>query len=100
MAGHLTLDPVANLALEVLVRLARPKRVWLFGSRARGENDASSDYDFALEGSELLPEDRWRLSEALESLRTLRHFDVVWLELASALLKEEISQEGICLYER
>jgi uncharacterized protein len=93
-------DPVANQALALLVGLARPKRVWLFGSRARGENDASSDYDFALESSELPPEDRWKLSEALGALPTLRRFDVVWLELASTLLKEEISHEGICLYER
>ena len=93
-------DPLANQALAVLVELARPKRVWLFGSRARGENDTASDYDFALEGSELPPHDHWKLSEALGALPTLHRFDVVWLELASALLKEEISHEGICLYER
>jgi uncharacterized protein len=102
MAKRMTLesDPVANQALALLVELARPKRVWLFGSRARGENEASSDYDFAIEGCELPLQDSWRLSEALGALPTLRRFDVVWLELASTLMREEISREGICLYER
>ena len=90
-------DPLASEAVRILVQLAQPKRVWLFGSRARGEHKVSSDYDFALENSQL---DRWNFSEALESLPTLRNFDVVWLEFASDLLKEEVAREGICLYER
>ena len=102
MPGNVALesDPLASEAVKILVRLAQPKRVWLFGSRARGEHKVSSDYDFALESSQLPVQDRWKISEALESLPTLRNFDVVWLEFASDLLKEEVAREGICLFER
>ena len=93
-------DPVASEAVKVLVELARPTRVWLFGSRARGEHNGRSDYDFALENSQLPMQDGWKISEALESLPTLRRFDVVWLEFASDLLREEVVREGICVYER
>ena len=86
-------DPLASEAVRILVQLAQPKRVWLFGSRARGEHKVSSDYDLPMQ-------DRWKISEALESLPTLRNFDVIWLEFASDLLKEEVAREGICLYER
>ena len=92
-------DPVACEAVRVLVELARPTRIWLFGSRARGEHNMRSDYDFALENSQLPIQDRWKISQALESLPTLRRFDVVWLEFASDVLKEEVATEGICLYE-
>lgn len=94
------LDSIGKQAAELLIQLARPRKLWLFGSRARNEGFAWSDYDFALEGPSLESPDRWRISEALEQLRTLRQFDVVWLDMASDALRDEVSKEGICLYER
>jgi hypothetical protein len=59
-----------------------------------------SDYDFALEDLVLGSGERWKVTEALEMLPTLRQFDVVWLDTASKFLREQVSKEGICLYER
>ena len=93
-------DSIREKALETLIQLAKPKRIWLFGSRARQDSSSGSDYDFALEGPALSEGDRWRIHEALEALPTLRSFDIVWLEAASDTLKERILSEGVCLYER
>jgi predicted nucleotidyltransferase len=41
-------DPVLAEIVERLVRDFRPKRVFLFGSRARGDAGESSDYDILL----------------------------------------------------
>lgn len=93
-------DPVGKRAVELLIQLAQPRKLWLFGSRARNEHAAGSDYDFALEDPLLKPEDRWKVMEALEDLPTLRQFDVVWLSTASDVLKQSILSDGVCLYER
>jgi predicted nucleotidyltransferase len=96
----LQFDSVGKRAVEILIQLAQPKKLWLFGSRARNQAAQGADYDFALEGPTLASGERWRITEALEQLPTLRQFDVVWLDAASETLREEVSKEGICLYER
>jgi predicted nucleotidyltransferase len=93
-------DVIGQKAVEILIRLAQPKRLWLFGSRARQDHRMGSDYDFALEDLVLGSGERWKVTEALEMLPTLRQFDVVWLDTASKFLREQVSKEGICLYER
>jgi uncharacterized protein len=94
------LDSVGKQAAGILIQLAQPGKLWLFGSRARKEHRPGSDYDLALEDPGLKPAERWRVTEALERLPTLKHFDVVWLDTASEALREEVSKEGVCLYER
>ena len=37
-------DPLEK-AIEVIVRVAKPDKIILFGSRARGDHKAASDYD-------------------------------------------------------
>jgi predicted nucleotidyltransferase len=93
-------DVIGQRALEILVQLTKPRRLWLFGSRARQDHKVGSDYDFALEDPILESGEQWRVTEALEMLPTLRQFDVVWLDNASEILKEQVLREGICLYER
>ncbi|MGC8874679.1 MAG: nucleotidyltransferase domain-containing protein [Chloroflexia bacterium] len=41
-------DPILRQILERLVTELRPCRIYLFGSRARGEASAESDYDLLL----------------------------------------------------
>jgi predicted nucleotidyltransferase len=87
-------------AVELLIQLAQPQRLRLFGSRARNEQAGGSDSGFALEEPVLRPEDCWKITEALEAWPTLRHFDVVWMSTAADTLRQTIVREGICLYER
>jgi predicted nucleotidyltransferase len=95
-----TEDPILQKCLEILVRLANPRRIWLYGSRARGDNGDGSDFDLALEGAALPEADRWRLELQLESLPTLKRFDLVWLENVGEELRRHIAQDGVSLYER
>ena len=73
------------------------KRVWLFGSAAKGRNlDWRSDLDFAVEGlSADLLEQAW--SELYQRLDL--PVDLVRWEVASGTLKEEVQRWGKLLYE-
>ncbi|MGY4706933.1 nucleotidyltransferase family protein [Candidatus Bipolaricaulota sp. J31] len=72
------------------------RRVFLFGSVARGEERPGSDVDLACEG--LHPE---RFFEALGKLLlcTGRDIDLVDLDEAKGPLRERIEKEGVLLYE-
>jgi nucleotidyltransferase substrate binding protein (TIGR01987 family) len=87
-------DPILRRCLEILVQLTHPERIWLFGSRARGDNEDRSDFDLALKSSQLPETDRWRIELQLETLPTLRRFDLVWLEGAGEELRRQITKDG------
>jgi len=79
-----------------ILRFGKPKRIILFGSRARGDFSPASDIDLALEGLEEVS----LLKELLdEQVDTLLKFDVVDLNRIPKELREEIEREGIVLYE-
>jgi predicted nucleotidyltransferase len=71
------------------------KRVWLFGSLAKGRQPTvHSDFDFAVEG---FPTERF-FGSVGHLLQTLpRPVDIVELEACAPLLREQILEHGIIL---
>jgi predicted nucleotidyltransferase len=85
------------VATELLSRRSGVKRIWLFGSAAKGKNlDWRSDLDFAVEG--LQAEELERTWSEL-CPRIDLPVDLVRWEAASAALKEEVRRWGKLLYE-
>lgn len=82
---------------EVLLHYPDIRRVWIFGSFARGRRpDWRSDLDLAVEG---LPADlQARLWSELDQAISIP-VDVVRWETAGALLRAEIHKWGKLLYE-
>ena len=73
------------------------KRVWLFGSLAKGRQPTvHSDFDFAVEG---LPGDRLfgSVGHLLQVLP--RPVDIVEFENCSPLLRDQILEHGIILHD-
>ncbi len=68
-AGLLQSDPVLAEILRRLVRAYDPERVYLFGSKARGDAGPDSDYDLVL----IVPDDASR-----ERLDCGRAYQVLW----------------------
>ena len=77
------------------------ERVWLFGSRAGGDHFERSDIDLAIEAPGM---DRYgwlKLSlDFEEEAPTLLCIDLVRLEEAPDVLREQILEEGIVVHER
>jgi uncharacterized protein len=51
-------DPVLKKITELLVRLYQPERIYLFGSKARGNSGPDSDYDLMVVVASNTPRDR------------------------------------------
>jgi predicted nucleotidyltransferase len=58
--------------VERIVEVLKPVQVWLFGSRARGEARADSDWDFMAILPDSAPEQDLDLSSVWQRLRDLR----------------------------
>lgn len=94
---------------EQIRRAVKPKRIYLFGSFARGTDQDDSDYDFYV----VVPDhagNRIELSQkAYKSLRGIRKrpvdivvgYESVFEERAEAdTLEKTVRQEGILLYQQ
>lgn len=62
-------DPRLREAVERLVRASEPRRIYLFGSAARGDSDDESDYDLMVVVPDSAPAERRRSRIAYEALR-------------------------------
>ncbi len=72
-------------------------KVYLFGSRARGDNHERSDIDLAFCGGIHTDEFRECL---MENLWTLLKVDVICLDEMPDSFVTEVEKEGIILYEK
>lgn len=76
------------------------KRVLLFGSMARGDNDENSDYDFLISKGQLKSLVQYvEFVNELESVLK-RHVDVITDSSPDETIIRNAINEGILLYER
>jgi len=103
------IDPVSATVVERVVQglTPSPRAIWLFGSRARGDAHADSDYDFLLV-FDTMPESTTRIAQkAYRLLRGIRvPVDIVCQSDSyfqtrkdyPHTLPHEASRHGILLY--
>jgi uncharacterized protein len=93
-----------ELIQELARRLAlhpAVERVWLFGSRARGDHFERSDIDLAIEAPAMDRYDWLKLSlDFEEDAPTLLCIDLVRMDEAPGNLREQIREEGMVIHER
>jgi predicted nucleotidyltransferase len=103
-----SIDDVRAKIPELLEQVPYLKLLVLFGSRARGNYQSSSDWDFAMLFDEELRQqyeakggwDRYRSWAILQKLLDLGDDEMDWVDLkdASEILAHSISRDGIVLY--
>ena len=107
--AELERDPVLHEFVERLVAAYQPERIYVFGSKAQGEEGPDSDYDLMIVVSNLAPPERCRSRLAYQALRgTGAAVDVlVWTLKAfeeqlhlKASLPYAVLTEGKLLYGR
>ncbi|WP_342268058.1 nucleotidyltransferase domain-containing protein [Candidatus Tisiphia endosymbiont of Empis tessellata] len=78
------------------------EEVWLFGSRARNDNQDRADIDLAIVCHNATTKDWLKLQEIVNNADTLLKIDCIRLDELedSSDLKLSIIREGVKLYER
>ncbi len=90
-----------NEIIAVIRGVREPKRIVLFGSRAKGDASRTSDIDLAVFGADWTDQDINKAHGLLEeSLKTPLKFDLVHFDaLGNPRLRENIQKTGRVLYE-
>ncbi|MSP62987.1 MAG: nucleotidyltransferase domain-containing protein [Myxococcales bacterium] len=92
--------PYAAAVSAIREELAGVFAVYLFGSRARGEERRESDVDLAiLDSRPIDPVRRWHLQERLAELLHI-HVDLVDLRAASTVMRVQVVDAGRLLLDR
>jgi uncharacterized protein len=91
------LEPsVKKKIVAVLSALFPTAKIYLFGSRATGKNQATSDIDLAIDGGKQLPIEA--IDEAKDVVNTLSipyNVDIVDFHYISPLMQEIIKKEKV-----
>ena len=94
-------DDEVLLAIRSLAAEFDVDRVVLFGSRARGGQQETSDYDIAVYAATMGSEAKARLALAVEDVPTLRKIDLVFTDdCADPSFLARIEREGVTIYDR
>ena len=90
--------------LEGIVKVLReelsPVRIILFGSRGKGSNHYSSDFDIAVDCEEFNPKTRLTVEDRIRVIRGLYRVDIIHLGSVEKDFRKIIEQTGKVLYER
>lgn len=95
------LDKTLNYVISAAIQQLSPKRILLYGSRARGDAREQSDYDIAMD-CPTINEPTWSkfVLNLADCAPTLHHMDVVCLQKISKSLYDEIVKTGVILYKK
>jgi predicted nucleotidyltransferase len=87
--------------IETIVRYKRPEKIVIFGSRAQGNSQKTSDIDIAIFGKDWTDKDINLIKFNLdENIKTPLKFDVLnFYTLTKERLKDNILKEGEVIYE-
>ena len=93
-------DRFIKYVKDTIVKDLSPETIYLFGSRARGDNRPESDYDIAV-GKRKFKDADWAETslKIQENKPTLHKIDLVRMDRASKSLIEEIRKEGILIFK-
>ena len=95
-----SLESEIQEVFQTLGTSLRGYKVMLFGSRARGNADRTSDFDVGIIGERPLDlKTFYKIADALEALPTLYQIDWVDLNRTSEKLRQQALKEGKVLYE-
>ncbi|MDJ1173361.1 type VII toxin-antitoxin system MntA family adenylyltransferase antitoxin [Roseofilum capinflatum] len=105
-----SLQSLHESSQQILAKMPYLKMLVLFGSRARGDNQENSDWDFAVLYDEelrepILKQNAWRWLEAFHILGEIfglndDNMDIVELNHCSRLIAHYVARDGKVIYEQ
>jgi predicted nucleotidyltransferase len=94
----LSADEILTGATNIIAKYLPDAHIFLFGSRARGDAEQTSDFDFAIDAGSKIPLDVIaRIKDEIEELHTLKSVDIVDLNRVNLAFKTIILKTGVIL---
>jgi len=97
----LSADEILADATNIIARHLPDARIFLFGSRAKGDARETSDFDIAVDaGSKISLGVIARIKDEIDELRTLKSIDLIDLNRVNPKFKTIIRKSGVNIYDR
>ena len=93
-------EEIIQKTTKLIVEYCNPKKIILFGSRAKQSNRKSSDFDFAVDCDPPTDKSMRELKESISTYSGLYSVDIVFLNKLDAEFIEIIKQTGKVIYEK
>jgi len=90
------INSIIRDVVRIILRHAKPERIYLYGSYAEGEAGQGSDIDVAYEDGDF--SDHYLIEEEIEALKTLVKIDVHNIAAAEKRFRERVKATGKVLY--
>ena len=81
---------------KIILKYAKPSRVYLYGSEASGEKNSSSDIDIAFDDKDF--NKMFLIEDEINSIKTLIKIDVVNIAYTDERFKNRVISTGKVLY--
>jgi len=91
---------ILNSVVEILKKYLHPKKIILFGSRAKGNNKPHSDFDFAVDKKKPDILTYWKIIDEIDTVAGLYGVDVVYLPTVDKGFRSIVLNSGKIIYER
>ncbi|MGP8320413.1 MAG: nucleotidyltransferase domain-containing protein [Methanosarcinaceae archaeon] len=97
----LSADEILTGATNIIASYLPDARIFLFGSRAKGDARETSDFDIAVDaGSKISLGVIARIKDEIDELRTLKSIDIIDLNRVNPKFKTIIRKSGVNIYDR
>ena len=87
---------IINSVVQIILKYAKPERIYLFGSQTTGEADDTSDIDIAYDDNHFNEE--YLIQEEIDKIDTLIKIDVKNLKNTDDRFKNRVKSTGKVLY--
>ncbi|PIR25433.1 MAG: nucleotidyltransferase domain-containing protein [Deltaproteobacteria bacterium CG_4_10_14_0_2_um_filter_43_8] len=91
---------ILRQSVELLIQECLPEKIYFFGSRAKGEGSATSDFDLALEATPPSEKKVRVLKAKLDALSGLYSVDVIFLSQVDPEFLQLILETGRIVYDK
>ncbi|PKM99262.1 MAG: nucleotidyltransferase domain-containing protein [Elusimicrobia bacterium HGW-Elusimicrobia-2] len=93
-------NQILDKAVDILAGELNPKKILLFGSRAKGKNSKNADFDIAVDADAPDIREQRKLEEKLEEISGLHKIDIVYLGSVEDDFKRIVIKTGKVIYAR
>jgi uncharacterized protein len=97
---HDKIQQIFSALQKIAITTPAVTKIYLFGSRARGDNQEKSDIDLAIVAPKITTKEWLDLCDKIEEIDTLLEIDIVNFNEAGLNLQNKILQEGKVIYEQ
>lgn len=91
---------IVDAVVEIVKNKLDPDRIFLFGSRAKGSNGQSADFDIAIEAKKPSISTQREINEKIDEISGLYKVDVVYMDSIDDEFKNIILESGEIIYEQ